>query len=70
MFNMIFMTITTFFTAFNRVATTADNYAKWAEEESSAFEKEARLERKAKMTALEDALGETLEDSPPLQAAA
>jgi len=47
---------TTMFTALNRGMTTVDNYAKWAEAESSAFEAEARVTRQSRIRALREAL--------------
>ena len=51
-FSTFFMFITTLFTATNRLATTVDNYAKWAEAESAAFEAEAAIERTTRITKL------------------
>lgn len=51
-----------------------DDCARFAHSESSAFEAEARVQRKARMAALEEALGVSLNDEsekqPPVQVAA
>lgn len=48
----MFLFITTLFTASNRVASTLDNYAKWAELESAHFEREASIERTVRIAQL------------------
>lgn len=52
MFKQLFKGITAFFSAFERGANTLDNYAKWAESESAAFEEEASVERAARLAKL------------------
>lgn len=49
MFRTVFSSITTFFRAFELGASTLENYAKWAEGESSAFEQESRVERMSRL---------------------
>ncbi|KJS08439.1 MAG: hypothetical protein VR73_05500 [Gammaproteobacteria bacterium BRH_c0] len=56
-FHAFFNFFATLFVAANRGASTLDNYAKWAEAESGAFELEARLERDARLAALSKELG-------------
>jgi hypothetical protein len=56
MFKQFFSGITAFFSAFERGANTLDNYAKWAESESAAFEEEASVERTARMNQLRENL--------------
>jgi len=48
LWNSVILTLTTF----NRTIATVDNYAKWAEAESAAFEEEARIEREARLAIL------------------
>lgn len=55
-FATFFQFLTTLFTATNRLATTVDNYAKWAEAESAHFEREAALEREARIAELQKKL--------------
>ena len=56
MFRQAFSSITTLFRAVERGANTLDNYAKWAEEESAAFEQEAAIERQARIAELQTKL--------------
>lgn len=56
MFKQFFSAITTLFHAVERGANTLDNYAKWAEAESAAFEQEAAVERQARIKELKDKL--------------
>lgn len=59
-FNMFFMSLTTIFTTLNRGATIVDNYAQWAEAESSFFRDEGMLTNQAKRAELEAKLKTTL----------
>jgi hypothetical protein len=52
MLRQFFSAITTLFRAFERGANVIDNYAKWAEIESSAFEQEAGIERQKELALL------------------
>ena len=52
MFRQFFSAITTLFRAFERSANVVDNYAKWAEIESSAFEQQAAIERQNELNLL------------------
>lgn len=56
MFRTAFSAFTSFFRAFDLGARTIENYATWAESESSAFEEEARLERVARIASLTEKL--------------
>ena len=56
MFKQFFKGVTAFFSAFERGANTLDNYAKWAESESAAFEEEAAVERIARINQLREKL--------------
>ena len=57
MLGTFFSAFTSFFRAFDLGARTLENYAKWAESESAAFEAESRVERQASITALRAKLG-------------
>ena len=56
MLRTMFSSITSFFRAIEKGSETMENYAKWAEAESAAFEQEAKLERTARLTELTDKL--------------
>lgn len=56
MLKQFFKGVTAFFSAFERGANTLDNYAKWAESESAAFEEEASVERIARINQLRERL--------------
>lgn len=56
MFRTMFSAVTSFFRAFDFGARTLENYAKWAEGESSGFEMEGRVERAARIRALREKL--------------
>lgn len=52
MFRQIFTTITTLFRTVERGANAFESCAKWAEAEAAHFEKEATIEREAKLNSL------------------
>lgn len=52
MFKQFFTMITVLFTAGEKLAKTADNFATWAEEGSGAFADQARVERNKKLMIL------------------
>lgn len=56
MLGTFFSAFTSFFRAFDLGARTLENYAKWAEGESSAFEAESKVERQARISALKKKL--------------
>ena len=52
MFTQLFLSITSFFSAFEKVGAAANHLADWAEESSAAFADEARIERQKKLKIL------------------
>ena len=52
MFTQLFLSITSFFSAFEKVGAAANHLADWAEESSAAFADEARIERQKKLALL------------------
>ena len=56
MLRTMLSSITAFFRAIEKGSETVENYAKWAEAESAAFEQEAKLERTARLSELTDKL--------------
>lgn len=49
----LFMALATLFNAVNRGATAIDHWASWAEQEAADFEARAKIERSARINALE-----------------
>ena len=56
-FTQFFAALTVLFTAFTKLAGTVDNLATVAEESSGSYKDQARVERIAKLKALNDANG-------------
>ncbi len=52
MFRIAFASIASLFRAIDNGARTLENYAKWAEGESAAFEAEGQVERQARLVDL------------------
>ena len=52
MFNQFFTAITVFFTALEKLAKATNHLSTWAEESAGAFADEARVQRQAKLNAL------------------
>jgi hypothetical protein len=62
-FTQFFTALTVLFTAFSKLCGTADNLASVAEESSGAYRDQARIERAAKLAALNKQLAITQADN-------
>jgi hypothetical protein len=67
-FNQVFIAIALFFTVIEKLFKTADNLATVAEESSGTYKDQARIQRRAKLAALnkEHSTTVTMDDQPLL----
>lgn len=70
MFNNIFSSIAVFFSAVEKGSKTLENCATWAEQESAAFEAEAKVEREDRINKLRAQLVALPAPEPVVQGAA
>ena len=56
MFKQLFLTITLFFVAVEKVASATNHLATWSDETAAAFADEARIERQKKLAKLKSEL--------------